>query len=376
MARSEDCAASEPASSADREIASHAIPENATARVRADVSWVSAQATHVHINRNAVLRSANRLQINEARRIFQHKWDDDLHLDMTASGDAVMVQYLLVLDALNFCFWPEAGLEYEHLARGLKDSVQEDGTVLEASRLAEADGPAVQRLLRRLQPLPLQEERASLLREIGTGLQRHWGGHAVQMVAAAQGSAVTLVNAVLKSFPGFRDFALYRGRQVWLLKRAQIFVGDLWGAFGGRGCGAFHDIGDLTAFADYRIPVVLRQMGILNYSPELARLVDSHTPLAAGTDEEIELRACTVVSVEEIRKALQERFEEESSDGSIGGDVQTSKYEGASKYDSREAQPEALPQINSVAVDWWLWEMGEKHRDGPDAHHRTITTFY
>lgn len=29
-------------------------------------------------------------------------------------------QYLLVLDALNFCFWPQPGLEYEHLARGLK----------------------------------------------------------------------------------------------------------------------------------------------------------------------------------------------------------------------------------------------------------------
>lgn len=40
-----------------------------------------------------------------------------------------------------------------------------------------------------------------------------------------------------------------RGREVWLLKRAQIFVGDVWGAFGGRGCGAFHDIGCLTAFA-------------------------------------------------------------------------------------------------------------------------------
>lgn len=35
-------------------------------------------------------------------------------------GDAATAQYLLVLDALNFCFWPQQGLEYEHLARGLK----------------------------------------------------------------------------------------------------------------------------------------------------------------------------------------------------------------------------------------------------------------
>ena len=38
----------------------------------------------------------------------------------------------------------------------------------------------------------------------------------------------------------------------------------------GQGLGHFHDISALTMFADYRVPVVLRQMGILRYSQELA----------------------------------------------------------------------------------------------------------
>ena len=37
------------------------------------------------------------------------------HGDLTA-------QYLLIIDALNFCFWPQDGLEYEHLATGVKVS--------------------------------------------------------------------------------------------------------------------------------------------------------------------------------------------------------------------------------------------------------------
>ena len=41
----------------------------------------------------------------------------------------------------------------------------------------------------------------------------------------------------------------------------------------GKGLGAFHDIGELTMFADYRVPVVLRQLDILQYSPELAHKV-------------------------------------------------------------------------------------------------------
>lgn len=42
------------------------------------------------------------------------------------------------------------------------------------------------------------------------------------------------------------------GRQVFLYKRAQIFVGDVYGAYGGKGLGAFWDVDQLTMFADYR----------------------------------------------------------------------------------------------------------------------------
>ena len=31
--------------------------------------------------------------------------------------------------------------------------------------------------------------------------------------------------------PSYRVCASSRGREIWLLKRAQIFVGDVWGAF-------------------------------------------------------------------------------------------------------------------------------------------------
>lgn len=37
--------------------------------------------------------------------------------------------------------------------------------------------------------------------------------------------------------------------QVFFYKRAQIFVGDLYGAFRGQGLGCFHDIDQITMFA-------------------------------------------------------------------------------------------------------------------------------
>ena len=41
----------------------------------------------------------------------------------------------------------------------------------------------------------------------------------------------------------------------------------------GQAYGNFHDIDQLTMFADYRVPVVLRELGVLQYSPTLAAQV-------------------------------------------------------------------------------------------------------
>ena len=41
-------------------------------------------------------------------------------LDVRETG-ARTCQYIFVLDSLNFCFWPVKGLQYEHLAKSLKN---------------------------------------------------------------------------------------------------------------------------------------------------------------------------------------------------------------------------------------------------------------
>ncbi|CAI7901647.1 unnamed protein product, partial [Closterium sp. NIES-53] len=78
------------------------------------------------------------------------------------------------------------------------------------------------------------------------------------------------------------DHTIYRGRQVALFKRAQIFVADLWGAFSGRGLGHFSDIHRLTMFADYVVPAVLRSRGVLTYAPSLAAAVDGKQEILPG----------------------------------------------------------------------------------------------
>lgn len=301
---------------------------------------VAAEAQQVTISEAGVARLASSMRQSGLQRLTSPAaYDTEVHY---FDNGPRTLQYLLVVDALNFCFWPDSSLEYEQLAKGVKAAAQHAPDTLEAARLAEASEADVQALIGRQHPLPLQAERARLLREVGRGLQQHFAGQAADLVAAADRSAVSLVDSMTATFPGFRDHCIYRGRQVHLLKRAQIFVADVWGAFQGKGLGEFHDIDQLTMFADYRVPAVLREFGVLQYSQKLAAQIDDKLEIAAGSAAECEIRACTIQAVEQLKAAL--------SDAELGP--------------------------CSIQLDWWLWEHGEKNRRVHAPHHRTLTIFY
>mmetsp|Transcript_160 Transcript_160/g.265 ORF Transcript_160/g.265 Transcript_160/m.265 type:complete len:323 (+) Transcript_160:123-1091(+) len=312
--------------------------------------YVVSRAQHVSIDVEGIAKQAACMSPQDLLKISSPaSFDTDLHYVNrgTAAGEAQTVQYLLVVDALNFCFWPAPGLEYEHLAGGVMAALLEDPQALSATRLAAMTGADVRKLIGWSGGnVPLQDERARLLREVGEGLLESYSGSAANLVAAAKGSAVRLGQLVTAAFPGFRDHAVYQSRQIFLYKRAQIWVGDVFGALQGQGLGAFGDMHELTMFADYRVPVVLREMGILKYTLTLQQKVAAGEEIYPGSEEEVEIRAATIVAVHQLRGLLQARL------------------------------PPGSPPLLSVCLDWWLWEQGEKKRTEHPLHHRTRTIYY
>lgn len=71
----------------------------------------------------------------------------------------------------------------------------------------------------------------------------------LNLIEQSNQSAAVLVNLLAEYFPSFRDECKFEGRKVRFLKRAQIFVADLWAAFEGESYGEFHDIDKITMFA-------------------------------------------------------------------------------------------------------------------------------
>lgn len=111
-------------------------------------------------------------------------------------------------------------------------------------------------------------------------------------MAAANGSAAALVNILARDFQYFRDEHKFEGRRkpVRFLKRAQIFVADLWACFEGESYGSFRDIDKITIFADYRIPQMLGSLGCIYYSPPLRSAIRSQEIIECGSTWELQLR--------------------------------------------------------------------------------------
>lgn len=296
--------------------------------------------------------------------------------------------YVLTLDAMNFCFWPAHDenddddiekLEYDHLAvalkrlaetddvlkdvdvaAGLKDPastttiVAEDTYLLSPRSLSEMTPDRLRSLLsstgvRPISRLPNVDERCRLLNELGHGLILSHDSSASRLLDAARGSADCLVFLLLRDFAGFRDACVDdAGATMFLHKRAQIAVADL-AAAGALGDAVGAD--DLTTFADYRVPQLLRHAGVLRYAPELAAVVDGRAEIPAGHAHEIHVRAATVVAVERLVKEVNALEKKEKS--------------------LRE-------RVNAVRLDWYLWQTGERlEKDEIMApHHRVRTIYY
>jgi hypothetical protein len=229
------------------------------------------------------------------------------------------VNWLLLLDALNFCFWAEKDqprwtIDYQGEilngywaeAASLTRAVQEGIPLWDAAYLSQIDQDTITQIFRgnNNTTIPLLEQRMHNAREVGLVLLERYNGQFACAIEQAGGSAIALALLLANNFPSFNDIALFRGQTVRFFKRAQICVADLNNAFAGKRWGAFRDLQQLTVFADYKLPQVLRHYHVLEYEPGLAERIDNQLPLEAGSEEEIEIRANTIWAGELLRQAM------------------------------------------------------------------------
>ena len=213
------------------------------------------------------------------------------------------------------------------------------------------------------------------MREAGRVLYDKYRCSVPDLVTSANGSAAALVNILARDFAAFRDehpgFGGGRRKPVRFLKRAQIFVADLWACFEGSGYGEFRDIDKITMFADYRVPQILCGLGCMSYSPKLDAAVRAGRLIESGSSWELQMRG---------------EF--------LPGGAQTDWMDGCAETNHKTAgcsiwcvelirreilrqHPEA--KVNAILIDFFLYDtMKEMEAAGRESmpHHRTRSIWY
>jgi len=351
--------------------------------------------------------------------------DGDGDGESSSAAEAVrrerIAAYVLALDAVNFCFWPPSSTttsidgegvgddqdddesysyEYSDLATCLTSIASSDHDrfreadaqpysserfALSAAILSRIGADEMTTLFRNHHPRgrtpPMMQDRRRMWNEIGAVLLDKFQGKAWNLIRSCAGgsggddddddvfSGPALVQVLYDNFEGFRDVVAVKdivdGKSVgsdknnnssndedellYFMKRAQICVGDWNAALDLK----LRDMDKLTMFPDYRVPQLLRHRGILRYSDQLASKIDALQELPRNGVEECSIRAASVTAVEMLVDELRKRQLSEQQRETDDGD-----------------------RLTAIAVDWYLWQVGEKNKGELQPHHRVRTIYY
>jgi hypothetical protein len=314
-------------------------------RIRAACRFVADRAEHVRIRADRIEAYAEAFPIDE---LDLPPLDADRHFVGTV---AETVAYFVTLDTINFGsgYFPyltkRSGMSgYYTIASGLADRFRAGGPISAAELRVLSPRECAQIFGQDISCFPIRELMglfARALNDLGRHLVERFGGGFEELIEAADGSAAGLTQ-LLSAQPFFRDEVSYRGLVVPLYKRAQLLASDLALAFGSEGLGRFDDLDRLTIFADNVVPHVLRIDGLLDYSGSLVAAIERDELIRAGSDEEIEIRACAAHCVELLREAL-----------------------------ARIGRPSTSRQLDQI-----LWHRGQRVDYKSAKRHRTRTVFY
>ncbi len=259
-------------------------------------------------------------------------WNNDLQFIGTPEETA---QYYFFLDSINFCFWAPKGEErwayevdgqwisgYYAYSRAIKDAFLKNPQLFDADYVSKISKEDFKNMFKGKNSLLLLEERLVIIQENFTILKEKFGGQAINLIKQAENDADRFVWLLLEHFTSFRDIP-----------------SDL--SFTGIPELRFSNLEHLTAFADYKLPQLFESLGILKYSEELDSDILNERLIPAGSVKERELRASSILAVEQMREELNRRER----------------------------------NITAQELDWILW-VKAKETKFKKPHHKTVTVFY
>lgn len=320
--------------------------------ILASTKAVMERAKHVAINGKAVEQNARWI----GEYLKEHADFPDHGHRLTGDFETD-VQLIFFESMMGFCFWtlpkqPKWAIDmpdgekadgWYGVCAAFQRAHNEGVPVTDVKFLMNVGKQEVQNIFRSATEaeIPLLDERVRILNENAGILQEHFDGKVTNFLTATGNDAVKLFELLIKYFPSYRDVAKYNGREVVFLKIAHLLALDFGYRLPHQSQRPFlKNFDKLCVFADYKLPQLLRNFGVLEYDERLSKIVDSYTMIPAGSPEETEIRSGAIWGVELLRQRL--------------------------------------PSYSAIQVGHviWLTSQDQKFQSQIKPYHRTYTTFY
>lgn len=216
-----------------------------------------------------------------------------------------IVNFLLIYDSIDFSFWGspkwtidvngkklDGGIALLHCVFGWfegRDSVDVFAD-LENMTLEE-----FKEKMRGNVNIPLLQARYEIITEIARVVNEKMN-HSFYDHIKLMRSDQEIFNVIVNNFSSFEDVRTYKGKKVHFCKLAQLLTSDILHVMKKKEKVKV-DYSNLLGCADYKIPQVMRDYGILKYDDELASMIANGVELRENSEYEVEIRASVIVVI-------------------------------------------------------------------------------
>lgn len=270
-------------------------------------NYVSKNSKHVTIDEEKL-----NLFVENIKDIKMNHWLSSSPFGLLDLSDETIINFLLIYESINFSFWGEPKWTIDTNIGKLDGSIALLYVLLQyvkESKSTDFSSMSKKEFLKILKgniKIPLFEERFKIIKEVSAIVNDKMQGNFYQYIKDIT-SDIELFETIIANFPSFKDERLYNKQTIYFYKLAQLLTSDI-----------LHikeqkekikvNYTHLVGCADYKIPQVLREFGILNYDNKLAKIVDNHSEISINSIYEVEIRANMITVINMINKKLNYKY--------------------------------------------------------------------
>lgn len=262
------------------------------------------------------------------------------------------LNFFILLDTISYCFWklPKWKIRYRNkyldgswgMVAALAKAIERGMPILDFKYLKELSLNKFNDIVEDKSNLVFKEQRVKNINEVANVIVNQFDSDIINLLNKVNYDAIMLIDYILTFSPSFNDVANFKTKTIRFYKKAQLLVSDINYVLEINGRRSLSNIDKITACADYKIPFILREHGILVYGDYLSSLVDNRVTIEKGSIPEVEIRSFAIWAIELIKN----------------------EYEKHSIH------------INSKQINDYLWLQSQIKNKSQKPYHLTITSYY